>query len=511
MIKGTHWVAGVVPHPDQGGDRILPTTSTITKIPFNITDILLAPLLLYSSYVLMKNPPLKGKHKLSLFALVSMSVGLTIGGGLFVLTGALAKEVGFFLPIAYLVAAIPMFFIILPVASLGAFLPVTGGNYFYVSRFVSPMLGFLIAWVFILTACLGQIPLFTLTAAEITKNFVPFGSKEIWAFGILSFFYILNLTGIKPVLIIQNIMVSVLVIALIFCIFRITNISNLKAYSFDLFPHLTKLFSVASLLSFTFFGSNAIVELGKETKNPRSVLVKAFYLSYPLIVILYIGFSFSIVSNLERDHNFESGDPLVQVVKTKLDSFEFILFMLGGPMLAVVTSLNGIFLILSRSLRSMTDDRIFPEIMGENRFGLSYPVTFTTIYVLANLGLFLNWNLETLATYSTIGWFFVVIAQLYSIIIIRNIIKKQKLNGGLLNHPFVLVSVVLGAISSVFFTGILAYNLIKENKLFDLLFITFIGIVYFFVRNRILKRYKINLNHLNANPIQILQQNEVLQ
>ncbi|BDA78514.1 putative amino acid permease YhdG [Leptospira kobayashii] len=458
----------------------------------------------------MKNPPPEGKHKLSLFALISMSVGLTIGGGLFVLTGTLAKETGFFLPVAYLVAAVPMFFIIFPIASLGAFLPATGGNYFYVSRFLSPMLGFIIAWFFVLTACLGQIPLFTLTAAEITKNFFPFGSKEIWAFGILSFFYLLNLIGIKPVLIIQNIMVSVLVIALLFCIFRITDISNIKIYSFDSFPKFTKLLSAASLLSFTFFGSNAIVELGKETKNPRSVLVRAFSLSYPLVVILYISFSLSIVSNLERNHNFESEDLLVQVVKTKLNSIEFIIFMLGGPMLAVVTSLNGIFLIVSRSLHAMTEDKIFPAILNKNQFGLSYPATFTIIYALACFGLFLNHNLEILATYSTIGWFLVVIGQLYCIIIIRSILKVQKQEGGLLSSSFILISVILGTISAVFFTGTLVYNLTKGKKLFDLFFIILIGIIYFFVRSYILKRNKTNFNHLNANPIQTLKQNEAL-
>ncbi|WP_411822360.1 APC family permease [Leptospira sp. 'Mane'] len=455
----------------------------------------------------MKNQEVR-EHKLSLFALIAMSVGLTIGGGLFVLTGILVKDVGFFLPLVYLIASIPMFFIIFPIASLGAFFPVEGGNYFYASRFVSPMFGFIIAWIFILTACLGQIPLFTLTAAEILKNLIPFGSKEIWAFWILTFFYLLNLTGIKPVLIFQNIMVSILVIALVFCVLRITNISNLKIDLQNSFPSFGKLLGAASLLSFTFFGSNAIVELGKETENPRSILVKSFSLAYPLVVILYIGFSFSIVSNWDQAIHSGLSDPLIQVVKKNLNPLEFILFLLAGPLLAVITSLNGIFLILSRSIQAMTRDKIFPDFIGKHRFGLSYPIVFTIIYFLACLGLFLDWDLETLATYSTIGWFFVVIAQLYSIIIIRNILKKQNWNGGLLSRPLILISVILGGIGSIFFTGTLISNLLKEDKLYDLFFIITLGFIYFLLRNHILKRNHINLNHLNANPIQLLKNNK---
>lgn len=205
------------------------------------------------------------KTNLSLFSLVCLAIGLTIGGGIFILTSVLTKDLGATLPYFYLLASVPMFFIIFPVAVLGRYFPTNGGIYFYPSRLVSPRFAFLVTWIFLTTASFGQVPLFTLACSEILFQIFPFGSKEIWAFSILTVFFLLNVLGLKPVLFVQNLLVSVLVFLLGYSIFRFADPRAIPQISPDSFPSFVSGLKTISILCFTFFGSNAIIELGKES------------------------------------------------------------------------------------------------------------------------------------------------------------------------------------------------------------------------------------------------------
>ena len=106
----------------------------------------------------MPDPELKRVLKLS--AVVFIAIGFTIGGGVFVFTGVVFKIVGQALPIAYSLAALPVFISMMPIAMLGSAIPTTGANYRYPSRMVSPGLAFVGIWVYALASFVGQIPLY---------------------------------------------------------------------------------------------------------------------------------------------------------------------------------------------------------------------------------------------------------------------------------------------------------------------------------------------------------------
>nr|WP_049889009.1 amino acid permease [Natronococcus occultus] len=127
------------------------------------------------------------ERNIGLLGTTSIIVGLIVGAGAFVLPDTLAGSTDASAFLAILVAAIPAVFIGLFNAQLGSALPVTGGNYVYISRLVSPRYGFLIAWMFIVQAIAAT----TLVATGFSESLSLLVDVPGWAanVGLVVLFY----------------------------------------------------------------------------------------------------------------------------------------------------------------------------------------------------------------------------------------------------------------------------------------------------------------------------------
>ena len=84
----------------------------------------------------------KLKKVLRLRDTVGISVGQIIGSGIMALTGFAILLTGSGAPLAFVVAALLMVVISVPIAVLGSALPTSGGQYVYASRLIGPKTGF---------------------------------------------------------------------------------------------------------------------------------------------------------------------------------------------------------------------------------------------------------------------------------------------------------------------------------------------------------------------------------
>lgn len=428
------------------------------------------------------------QKKISLFGLTCLAIGLTIGGGVFVLSGIVGASVGRYLPWLYGVAAIPMFLAIAPVAALGTIFPASGGNYFYPSRFLSPLVAFLGIWFFIITASLGQMPLFCISTAKFLGDFFPISTK-ILSFLILTFFYLLNLFGLRFVVWIQASMVVLLVLGLLAFI----GIS-IPTYVPDLpteseFPGWKRTLYGISLLTFTYFGSNAVVEFGNETANPGKNLFRAFLLSFPIVTILYIGVAYAVTGYLPKESHLLSENPVTESAKILFPEFVYSGFILFCPVLALGTSINGLFLILMSSSEFVIEDGIFPKFL-KRRFFLpsSKPILLTLFFLLSVFGLVSGWNLETLASYSTLGWLFLFVPLLIVFLRLEKKIKEEQRIPFPISRKFLRTSAYFGLFFILLFIVFLLNDLREEGRLFLLPFLFLSGLVYYMIRKRYLLR-----------------------
>jgi APA family basic amino acid/polyamine antiporter len=344
------------------------------------------------------------KRVLSLPAVTFIAIGFTIGGGVFVFTGIVLDITGPALPVAYALAVIPVFFSMLPIAMLGSAIPTTGANYQYPSRMVSPGLAFVGIWVYALASFVGQIPLYALGCAAYAQVYLPMVSPTVMAVGIVTVIFVINLFGVKLAAQVQGLFVVILISALLYYA-----TAGIQGTSPEPFAHMFRkgagnLMLGTALLTFTYLGANGIIELGGEIVNPGKVIPAAFFIALPVVLTIYTLVAVATVGAAPTGMIWDAEAALIRTCQLTCSRTGVFFFVTGGAVLALTTTLNALFIVGTKSLLMMVQDRFFPAALGRcsQRFGTPH-MLLTIIWGLSVVGIFSGLSLETLAAYAALG------------------------------------------------------------------------------------------------------------
>lgn len=344
------------------------------------------------------------KRVLTLPAVTFIAVGFTIGGGVFVFTGIVYEITGPALPLAYALAAVPVFISMLPLAMLGAALPTAGASYVYPSRMVSPGLAFVGVWVYALASFFGQIPLWALGCARYAQAYFPQIPPVLFALGLVTVLYLVNLLGVRLAALVQAVLVVTLVAAL--AAYAVAGAPSVRVEHFA--PLLEKgagnLLLGTALLTFTYFGANGIIELGGEIVRPGKVIPRAFFIALPVVMAVYIGVAAVTAAVLSTQGPHPDGEPLIFVGRRVFGPAGNAFFVFGGAVLALATTLNALFIVGTKSLLRVAEDGLLPAGLGRlhPRFGTPH-LLLTLVWLLSAAGIVSGIPLETLASYSALG------------------------------------------------------------------------------------------------------------
>jgi APA family basic amino acid/polyamine antiporter len=347
------------------------------------------------------------KRVLKLPAVVFIAVGFAVGGGVFVLTGIVYEMTGPALPLAYALAAVPVFISMLPLAMLASAIPATGASYVYPSRMVSPAVAFVGIWVYALASFFGQIPLWALGCARYIQPYAPGLPPAGVALALVTFFFLVNYRGVEPAVQLQAVFVVILILALL-----VYAATGLAAVSFDPMAVLHtrgagKLLLGTALLTFTYFGPNGIIELGGEIVKPGRVIPRAFGISFLVTAVIYVAVAAATAAVLGAGllPPLPPGEePLIHVSRLTGGAAGSAFFVFGGAVLALTTTLNALFLVGTRALLRLAEDGLLPASLAvlHPRFGTPYRL-LTLVWGLSAAGILLGLSLETLASYSALG------------------------------------------------------------------------------------------------------------
>ena len=426
---------------------------------------------------------------------VFIAIGMTIGGGVFVFTGLVFKLTGKALPLAYAFAVLPVLVSMMPLAMLGASIPTTGGNYKYPSRMVSPGLAFVGIWVYALASFFGQIPLYALACAKYAQYIFPSISITLFAVVLVTFFLIINLIGVKLAAQIQGIMVVVLISALLYYAFSGTLDLQPANFSNILEKGSTNLLLGTALLTFTYLGSNSIIELGGEIIHPGKTIPRAFLIAFPIVAFVYITVAIATVGGSQLSELQNYAEPLISVCKNVCSKSGILFFITGGAIIALTTTLNALFLFGTRSLLIIVDDKILPEKLGEihPRFGTPY-ILLILIWLLSVLGIISGFSLQTLASYAALGGLIIFFPMMLAAIRFPSLYPDQYARS-----EFKLKGIRLwfctgvGMAMVLFFGSVLVFDLKSPLKIGSFLLFILSGTAYYILRKRFLQKRGIDL------------------
>jgi APA family basic amino acid/polyamine antiporter len=427
------------------------------------------------------------KKSLGLLDTVSIEVGAIIGAGIFALTGIAVGICGAAVPIAFLIAAVPMVLALLPIGMLASILPTVGGSFRYPSRILSPFWGFIGVWGIMMGILLGGMPMYALTFADYLRILFPTFDRMLIAAVTLTFFFIINVLGVKAASLVQIAMFFVLIVALL--VYIVTGIPAINPANLTpLFPGgFASVGLAAGMLFFAYMGANFIIDLGAEIKNAGRNIPLSFAISMPIVIIIYTLMGLVTVGTVPQ--SVCANQPLSVPAGHFMPQGLALFFTVGGGILALATTINATFMFASRYILVFAEDGVFPKILGavNKRFGTPHwglLIMFVLSMIFLPVGASSFKILSITASIGSIILFFPIL--------IAAMRFPKKMPEKYAAAPFKLTGIWLWLIPiiALLFGAFFIVALIMESMVGFVILIGWmiIGVVYYIIRDRYLKK-----------------------
>lgn len=321
------------------------------------------------------------KKDLTFFDVFSIATGAMISSGIFILPGIAFSYAGPAVFISYFLAGIFALIGILSVAELSTAMPKAGGDYYYISRTLGPMIG----------TVAGFLSWFALS---LKSAFAIFGIAEViyittglnlllTSLGVCLFFVVLNIVGVKGVAKLEVLLVvGLLALMVIYILFGAFSVD--RGAFVPLIPENPNTILITSGFIFISFGGLLnISSIAEEVKDPQKTVPLAMLSSIFVITVIYTLMLIVTVGVLPAEELSGSLTPIADASRRFMGGFGYLAITVAAMFAFVTTALAGI-MAASRYPMALSRDSLLPSFISRINNRLHTPVTsivFTGIFI----------------------------------------------------------------------------------------------------------------------------------
>lgn len=303
-------------------------------------------------------------RNLGLFDALAITVGIVIGGGIFLVPNLVARELKSIPAIlgVWVFGGVVSFFGALACAELGTALPSTGGQYVYLREAYGPLIGFLYGWSMFTVARTAQVAWLAVTLVLYLRYFVPlsFLASKLVALGALVLFSAINYRGVRAGAFVQKVFTTGKVLGLFalvasaFLLHGKPAVSSPITAGFSLSSFGAAL--IASVLAYD--GWVMVSFVAGEIRNPKRNILLALALGSVACIAIYVLANLAYLRVLSISE-IASSDHVAATMAEK------ILGTRGGSLISliilisIIGALNGSFLASPRVYFAQARDRLF--------------------------------------------------------------------------------------------------------------------------------------------------------
>jgi amino acid transporter len=347
------------------------------------------------------------ERTLSLTQALAIGTGTMIGAGIFVFPGLAAGEAGPAAMLSFALGAVIAILVALPTSELATAMPESGGGYYFVSRALGSLLGCMVGlgqWLGLIFASAFYLMGFGYYLTDLCREIgfsvpVPVVGLALGAAILLTG---VSITGTENTGDLQNWIVGSLLVILAGFLghggLDVLGVFGREQVPEAFFPYGTlPVFTTAALIFTSYLGFVQIATVAGEIKNPSRNLPLSMIGSVVLVGALYVLTIFVSTSLLGSGALAEMGETAVVNVGRALFGTFGAAALLGGGLLATLSSANASILSASRSIYALSRDRLVPE--GVQRLNEHYRTPHVALLLAGGpiVGLILYGRVEILA------------------------------------------------------------------------------------------------------------------
>jgi APA family basic amino acid/polyamine antiporter len=229
---------------------------------------------------------------LGVWGLAASVINITIGGGIFRAPGAdeITGRLGAAAPVAYIVCAVSMAFIVMCFAEAGGRIASTGGPYAYVERAFGPASGFAIGWMLWVTGTIATAAVATIFADSVVRM-VPALAGAGRAALIIGMFVVVSAINVRGVQFGARLnMVSTLVKLTPLALLIVLGLMNVKGenLAWSGAPAVGDVTRASIVLLFVFAGIESALVPSGEVENPARTVPRAVLLALGVVTVVYL-------------------------------------------------------------------------------------------------------------------------------------------------------------------------------------------------------------------------------
>lgn len=394
--------------------------------------------------------------------LTMISVGATLGTGIFVILGDSVPMAGPAIFISFLIAGVAALLSAISYAEMAGMVPVSGSSYSYTYATLGEGMAWICGWCLVLEYAVSVAAVAVGAGQYINESVAGLGwvlpdfisqppgsggAMNLPAMAIVLLSMVLLMRGARESAWVNTAIVLVkIVILLFFCAVAFTafNAGNFE----PLMPMgAAGVSAAASRVFFSYIGFDAASTAGEEARNPQRDLPRAIMLSMVIVTTVYVLVAVAAIGAREWTWFDGTEAALVQILLEVTNQPWIAVVFAVGAVLAITSVVLAVLYGQTRILVSMSRDGLVPKVFGRISAKRGTPVAGTLIVGVAvalTAGLV---PLGALADATSIGTLFAFALVNIAVIYLRRNRPELKRSYRVAFYP---VTPILGALMCVY-------------------------------------------------------------
>ncbi|MEC3979186.1 amino acid permease [Amycolatopsis sp. H20-H5] len=322
------------------------------------------------------------RRSLGLTQLTTLSIGATLGSGIFVVLGEAVPVAGPAVVLSFVLAGITALFSALSYAELAGMIPLSGSSYSYAYATLGELVAWVCGWCLVLeygvsvasvavgwgqylNELLRLVFGFAIPDALSQPPGVDGGVVNVPAIVVVLLAMLLLISGAKESARANTIMVVVKIATLVlFCAIAFTAVQA-KNFSPFLPLGLAGMSAGGAKLFFSYIGFDAASTAGEEARDPQRDLPRAILLSLAIVTVLYCLVAFAAVGALPWQQFGDQQAALSHVLSSVVDNKIWSILLAIGAIVAISSVVLTVLYGQTRILFAMSRDGLVPKALSK--------------------------------------------------------------------------------------------------------------------------------------------------